>query len=200
MKIATLKDILTKMSKTNRDLLLVLLKFLKEMCNFADKTKMNAQNLSLVWSPNLIRDPSDANMSQLLENMNYINSALNVMIEKIQVLSPEESVRCNDDNNGKHNSNSGSGVEVQKTMAKLATELNKMFEGNNNSIAKRKMKSVVDADKLSTSSPSLLSPPVNPSVPPSSGATSPKLTIEMTPTDKEIYADSFSFVNAMKWN
>ena len=207
-----MKEVINKLSKCNKDTLIYLLKFLRELSNYSDKTKMNSQNLSLVWSPNLIREPSDVNMGQLLENINYINSVLNLMIDKIQsIIPPDLNEKVNISRIWSLNFLKGSKVgisgeeakpEIAKKMAQLATELNKVFEQNNsnsNNLAKRKMKSFYDLNSLAnnsnSSNPSNSSNSPNPSTSPILSASSPnlinKIVIECNSNDKEIYFDTF---------
>eukprot|EP01114_Cavostelium_apophysatum_P012439 TRINITY_DN2782_c0_g1_i2.p1 TRINITY_DN2782_c0_g1~~TRINITY_DN2782_c0_g1_i2.p1 ORF type:complete len:972 (+),score=287.89 TRINITY_DN2782_c0_g1_i2:37-2952(+) len=95
-KVAQLKTLIANLQPANRNLLLYLLRFLKDLSSHADKTKMNTSNLAMVWAPNLIKDPPDLQMQTLWESSNYINSVVNLMIDNVDAFMEEERPHAQD--------------------------------------------------------------------------------------------------------
>jgi len=84
---------LINLPKPHLKLLVFLLQFLNEMCQFSENTKMDSSNLALVFASNVLKPESETLDSTL--KYNHVNNLFGVMIEnvtEIKEMLPKETV------------------------------------------------------------------------------------------------------------
>eukprot|EP00013_Stygamoeba_regulata_P002700 CAMPEP_0177642528 /NCGR_PEP_ID=MMETSP0447-20121125/7634_1 /TAXON_ID=0 /ORGANISM="Stygamoeba regulata, Strain BSH-02190019" /LENGTH=397 /DNA_ID=CAMNT_0019144691 /DNA_START=131 /DNA_END=1321 /DNA_ORIENTATION=- len=81
-QLAYVKKILVMLPPENRKLLHQLCEFLHGVSAFQDVNKMNADNLAIVFTPNLLRGEEHMSVLKMMEDSPTLQSVVSIMIEK----------------------------------------------------------------------------------------------------------------------
>ncbi|OMJ15025.1 putative Rho-type GTPase-activating protein 3 [Smittium culicis] len=94
IKIAKCREVGNKLPISHKNTLIFLLRHLQKVGKNSHKNLMPAANLSVVFAPNLLRLP-ESQFNQEMQHMSFINMCITFLINKVDVIWPENSEDTN---------------------------------------------------------------------------------------------------------
>ncbi|KAL0488880.1 RhoGAP [Acrasis kona] len=84
-RLDVIKKVLTFLPTQNKEVLRILCKFLNQLSSYQSENKMNSQNLSIVFAPNLLR-PEGNQLKLLMSDSQYSTGLMKTLIDDYQFL------------------------------------------------------------------------------------------------------------------